>query len=83
MFCPEVTDPPVQSRHVLDKFTINIRLIPSMRTKDRFLLSPRHFQTETCVLGANGSRSRHSSRSPLVIPTQYFLLAWLAGIRPV
>lgn len=36
MLCPEVTNPPVQGLYVLDKLTINIRLFPSIRTKERF-----------------------------------------------
>lgn len=38
MLCPEVTHPPVQGLHMLDELTVNVRLIPAIKTKERFLM---------------------------------------------
>lgn len=37
MLCPEVPNPPVQGRYMLDKLMIHVRLRPTVKTSERFL----------------------------------------------
>ena len=84
MLCPEVTNPPVQGLYVLDKLTINIRLFPSIRTKERFsgeasTSSSRKMSFIGQWNHTHRNRSRQFYRSPPMIPIRYPLLAWLAS----
>lgn len=87
MLCPKVTNPPVQGLYVLDKLTINIRLFPSIRTKERFFRWGLHiFKQKNEFYRAVESHPQKQVKAILQVTTHdpnTVSSTGLAGIKPV